>query len=193
MGALRHAVRNFKCNTCERSFSTLQGVQAHMRTPGNWHSAHKAKGSEKDGNARDFCVCGTCWRWFGSFETRDQHLDELNHEPPEFECNLCERYFQTKRQVKEHMTAEGHWDYQEDDESTHSEDTGDSCECGICDDVFDNDEDCIEHEAFIHKWCWECEVYFQTAEGAWQVSEGLTARPATIPSITVVTNINKAH
>ncbi|KAK7981997.1 hypothetical protein PG996_009686 [Apiospora saccharicola] len=174
MEALRHEARNFKCDVCPRSFPTRHQVEAHMRTPGNWHDAYETKGSEKDGNG--FCVCGTCWRGFDDFKSRDLHLDALNHEPPEFECNVCELYFQTKRQVEEHMNAEGHWSYAEDDEGTSSEDTTDSSsdgddtddyECGICDEVFDTDEDCTKHEALAHKWCYECEEYFATSQGAW--------------------------
>ncbi|KAK8028689.1 hypothetical protein PG991_005745 [Apiospora marii] len=169
-----HPTPGYKCDTCERSFPLRSRVEDHMDSTGHWYNYDESKRRDIDDDK--FCVCGTCGRWFSSFEPRDRHMDELNHEPPEFECNTCEMFFSSKREVEEHMTSEGHWDYTDEDESTYGDDAVDSSydgddtdsyACDLCHGSFATEEECIKHEAFAHRWCYDCVKYFPTVSDAW--------------------------
>ncbi|KAK8011212.1 hypothetical protein PG990_010177 [Apiospora arundinis] len=97
MRALGHEAPYFECDTCDRAFPTRRQVEDHMDSKDHWYQSDETESIESYDDY-DFCMCGTCGRWFGSFESRDQHMNALNHVRPEFECDTCERFFPTRRQ-----------------------------------------------------------------------------------------------
>lgn len=181
MRALLHAAPNFQCDTCERSFPTLQQVEDHMDSKDHWVFSDETESIEDDDD--DSHVCGTCGRWFGSFESREQHMKALNHEPPDFECDTCGHFFQTQRQVEDHMDAKGHWDdYEEVDESNKAE--AYPCRLFLCSGILNSEEDRVKHEANLHDYCGDCRRFFSNSNDAWMVSEDFLARRS-IPKLTV--------
>ncbi|RMI99085.1 hypothetical protein BHE90_017173 [Fusarium euwallaceae] len=55
-------------------------------------------------------TCGTCWREFpAGWQSRQQHMDATGHNPPDFECDTCDRYFGNQHAVNQHMTDVDHW------------------------------------------------------------------------------------
>lgn len=71
------------------------------------------------------------------------------HEPPAFECDRCDRYFQSESAVNQHMDALGHWD-------------GSDYECDDCSGVFSDEEHLRDHEVVEHFYCDPCDQYFQS-------------------------------
>lgn len=60
---------------------------------------------------------------------------------PNFECDTCDRYFNSQTAVNQHMTDVGHWD-----ESSESDQT--VYECDDCDDAFYEENELRDHEAY---------------------------------------------
>lgn len=102
-------------------------------------------------------MCGTCGRWFNSFQSRQQHLDALDHSIPEFECDTCENFFRTKGAVEQHMNDTGH--------------RISLYECRCCYNAFRDEKDREDHEAEVHNYCADCGRYFQNTNNVRMVSQ----------------------
>ncbi|KXJ88722.1 hypothetical protein Micbo1qcDRAFT_206883 [Microdochium bolleyi] len=99
--------------------------------------------------------CGTCGKEFpAGFNAREQHCDATGHARPDFECDTCHRWFNSRHACEQHMSALRHWD-------------GDShgWDCADCPQVFDNQDDMIQHEVNEHRYCDPCDRYFQRYSG----------------------------
>ncbi|KAF4446724.1 hypothetical protein F53441_9657 [Fusarium austroafricanum] len=100
-------------------------------------------------------TCGTCWRQFpAGWHSRQQHMNATGHEPPDFECDTCGKYFGSQMAVEQHMNDLGHW-------AESSESEGSVYECDHCDDAFDEENDMRDHEAEQHFYCVACKCPFQ--------------------------------
>lgn len=101
-------------------------------------------------------MCGTCWREFpAGWHAREQHCAALGHQPPQFECHCCDRFFHSVKAVNQHMDACNHWD--SDDESGY--------ECDDCYDTFAEENDLRQHEVDEHYYCNSCDRYFNSRNG----------------------------
>lgn len=93
-------------------------------------------------------TCGICWREFpAGWRSREQHFEATGHEEPNFECDTCDRYFGTQNTKNQHMTALNHWReyecddcsdgfYDEDDLRNHE--ASKHFYCDPCDRYFDS-------------------------------------------------------
>lgn len=60
----------------------------------------------------DNFTCGTCQKGFPSgWRARDAHCAAVHHAPPEFECDICPRYFASSRASFQHMARKNHFAY----------------------------------------------------------------------------------
>ncbi|WDK14846.1 hypothetical protein CGRA01v4_06127 [Colletotrichum graminicola] len=100
-------------------------------------------------------ACGTCWRTWSTRTARDQHVAAKSHQVPNYECESCDRYFNSQRSVEQHMDALGHWADSASDEPQHY------CDFDACSEVFDNEEDLRQHEVEEHFYCDPCDRGFQ--------------------------------
>ncbi|KAK6852529.1 hypothetical protein PG995_011080 [Apiospora arundinis] len=161
MRALGHEAPYFECDTCDRAFPTRRQVEDHMDSKDHWYQSDETESIESYDDY-DFCMCGTCGRWFGSFESRDQHMNALNHVRPEFECDTCERFFPTRRQVDDHMNSKDHW-------SNYGNETAIEYPCRLfqCYHIAATEEDRNQHEAYAHDFCGDCHRFFNNGNNAW--------------------------
>jgi hypothetical protein len=81
-------------------------------------------------------------------------MNATGHEPPDFECDTCDRYFGSKRAVEQHMDDLDHW-------AESSESEGPAHECDHCDEAFNDEGDLRNHEAKQHFYCVVCDRPFQ--------------------------------
>ncbi|KAK6222661.1 hypothetical protein LQW54_000842 [Pestalotiopsis sp. IQ-011] len=100
-------------------------------------------------------ACGTCWRTWPSWRSRDQHVAAKYHKVPDFECDTCNRYFGSQRAVEQHMDAVGHWRDSSDDEQFY-------CDFDACSEVFDDEDSLRDHEVEDHFYCDPCDRHFQS-------------------------------
>lgn len=92
--------------------------------------------------------CGTCGKAFPSgSRARDNHCNATGHEPPQFECPTCSRWFYSPNARRQHANDANHW----------------PIECSVCDETFATQEACEEHEQDWHLYCGPCGRYFQSA------------------------------
>ncbi|KAI1385410.1 uncharacterized protein F4822DRAFT_412972 [Hypoxylon trugodes] len=89
-------------------------------------------------------TCGTCWRQFRNTYARQQHMDALDHDVPEHECDRCTLYFMSRSAVVNHMNAKNHWYY----------------DCDFCDETWPDTEALEEHEIEEHLYCADCDRSF---------------------------------
>jgi uncharacterized C2H2 Zn-finger protein len=90
-------------------------------------------------------------------------MNATGHEPPDFECDTCDRYFGSQEAVEQHMSDLGHWDESSESEELQESDEseGTVLECDHCDDAFDDEDDLHDHEARQHFYCVVCDRPFQ--------------------------------
>ncbi|KAM0188049.1 hypothetical protein ACHAPI_010826 [Fusarium lateritium] len=103
-------------------------------------------------------ACGTCWKTWPTWRSRNQHVASTSHEVPEFECETCDRYFYSKIAVEQHMGDLGHWIASESDSS---EEPSYYCEFDYCDEELDTLDDLRNHEINDHLYCDPCERAFK--------------------------------
>lgn len=106
-------------------------------------------------------TCGTCWRDFGSYSAREQHLNACHHYAPRYECDTCSRYFGSRAAVSQHMDALDHWE--DDDDLPYQ------CDESYCFDRFETEEELNEHNIEEHWYCDECDRYFDSRSNIRQV------------------------
>ncbi|ETS86525.1 hypothetical protein PFICI_00353 [Pestalotiopsis fici W106-1] len=99
-------------------------------------------------------ACGTCWRTWPSWRSRDQHVADTFHEVPDFECETCHRYFRSQRAVEQHMNDLGHWMESSDEPEF-------CCDYDSCSEVFDDEDLLRDHEVEDHFYCDACDRQFQ--------------------------------
>lgn len=99
-------------------------------------------------------ACGTCWRTWPSWRSRDQHVAAKYHKVPDFECDTCNRYFGSQRAVEQHMDAVGHWRDSSDEQFY--------CDFDACSEVFDDEDALRDHEVEDHFYCDPCDRHFQS-------------------------------
>lgn len=96
--------------------------------------------------------CGDCGKAFAAgFQARENHCRSTGHLAPRFECDSCDVYFRTDTARCQHMDAKGHWCDQEDE----------VFECHICPYLYNEEDDCREHEVNNHYYCADCDRSFQ--------------------------------
>ncbi|KAI8624293.1 hypothetical protein F5Y19DRAFT_322010 [Xylariaceae sp. FL1651] len=83
--------------------------------------------------------CGTCWREFLTLQARQQHMNALDHEIPEFECDTCSRFFRSRRAVEQHMNAMNHWYWE--------------CRYDDCVETWPDEKQRTDHEIEDHFYC----------------------------------------
>ncbi|KAL0932190.1 zinc finger protein [Colletotrichum truncatum] len=99
-------------------------------------------------------TCGTCWRQFpAGWHSREQHLNATGHGIPLYECDTCDRYFNSQHSVDQHMNALDHW---AQPATPHT-----YWECDRCSDCFCDEEELQEHELEDHCYCKPCGRFFQ--------------------------------
>ncbi|KND90257.1 PR domain zinc finger protein 16, partial [Tolypocladium ophioglossoides CBS 100239] len=78
-------------------------------------------------------------------EARENHCNATGHSEPDFECDSCPRWFNSKKALEQHMDATDHWSF----------------ECACCDENWSTEEECTEHEHNDHLYCSDCNRFFQ--------------------------------
>ncbi|PTD08961.1 hypothetical protein HYE67_005030 [Fusarium culmorum] len=81
-----------------------------------------------------------------------------SHEVPDFECETCDRYFNDKHAVEQHMSALNHWADSPSEESDYSSYI---CEFDFCDEELDTADDLRNHEINDHLYCDPCDRSFK--------------------------------
>lgn len=112
-------------------------------------------------------ACGTCWKTWSSWRSRDQHVSDTSHEVPDFECETCDRYFNDKHAVEQHMSALNHWADSPSEESDYSSYI---CEFDFCDEELDTADDLRNHEINDHLYCDPCDRSFKDLNSIKMVS-----------------------
>ncbi|KAL0929921.1 zinc finger protein [Colletotrichum truncatum] len=100
-------------------------------------------------------TCGTCWQTWPTWRSRDQHVAAKFHEVPDFECDSCDRYFQSQQAVEQHMNALDHWAESASDEADYY------CDYDSCSEGFGDEEELRNHEIEEHFYCDSCDREFQ--------------------------------
>ena len=101
-------------------------------------------------------TCGTCWRTYpAGWQSREQHLNATGYQAPNFECDMCDRYFGSQHAVNQHMNGVGHWAESDSNEEEYE------YECDDCDEAFCEEDDLRDHEVKEHFYCDPCDRYFQ--------------------------------
>ncbi|WQF76300.1 Putative Zinc finger C2H2-type [Colletotrichum destructivum] len=90
--------------------------------------------------------CATCWQTWPTWTSRNQHVDAKFLQIPDFECESCDRYFNRRKAVEQHMDALGHW------ADSTSDEPGQYCDFDACSEVFD-DEELRDHDIEKHFYC----------------------------------------
>ncbi|KAK4223681.1 hypothetical protein QBC38DRAFT_372664 [Podospora fimiseda] len=94
--------------------------------------------------------CGDCGKGFPSgWRARENHCNATGHNPPEFECDTCDLWFDDNYDKSEHMK---NWGHQNDNLNYY--------ECDICIELFTNRQDRTDHEVDHHHWCRDCQRQF---------------------------------
>ncbi|KAI6768403.1 hypothetical protein HG531_010592 [Fusarium graminearum] len=75
-----------------------------------------------------------------------------------FECETCDRYFNDKHAVEQHMSALNHWADSPSEESDYSSYI---CEFDFCDEELDTADDLRNHEINDHLYCDPCDRSFK--------------------------------
>lgn len=88
-------------------------------------------------------------------------MTATGHEPPEFECIDCDRYFGSQQAVNQHMDALDHWG---------------GYPCDDCSDTFSDEKNLREHEEVKHFYCSPCDQYFQSYDNIRTVRPRFPAR-----------------
>ncbi|KAK4112878.1 hypothetical protein N656DRAFT_731338 [Canariomyces notabilis] len=90
--------------------------------------------------------CGTCGKVFpAGWRARENHCRATGHEPPDFECERCPRWFRSWQACFQHMSAKNHF----------------ALECHICDETWPTEEDRTTHENEDHYYCADCDRNFR--------------------------------
>ncbi|QPC80169.1 hypothetical protein HYE68_010921 [Fusarium pseudograminearum] len=76
----------------------------------------------------------------------------------DFECETCDRYFNDKHAVEQHMSALNHWADSPSEESDYSSYI---CEFDSCDEELDTADDLRNHEINDHLYCDPCDRSFK--------------------------------
>lgn len=103
-------------------------------------------------------ACGTCWKSWTTWQSRNQHVVAKSHTVPDFECDSCDRYFGNQQAVNQHMTALGHW---AESASSSSGELEHYCDYGACTEVFGDENALRSHETHEHLYCSPCDRAFQ--------------------------------
>ncbi|KAH7231709.1 uncharacterized protein BKA55DRAFT_524042, partial [Fusarium redolens] len=103
-------------------------------------------------------ACGTCWKTWPTWRSRDQHVADTSHEVPDFECETCDRYFNSQRAVEQHMSDLNHWAASASDST---EESSYYCEFEYCGEEFDTSDDLRNHEIDDHLYCDPCDRSFK--------------------------------
>jgi hypothetical protein len=95
-------------------------------------------------------ACGTCWKTWSTWRSRNQHVADTSHEVPDFECGTCDRYFKSQPAVEQHMSDLDHWAASASDSS---EELSYYCEFDYCGEEFETLDDLRNHEINDHFYC----------------------------------------
>jgi DNA-directed RNA polymerase subunit RPC12/RpoP len=102
--------------------------------------------------------CGTCGKVFpAGWRARENHCRATGHEPPDFECERCPRWFRSWQACFQHMSAKNHF----------------ALECHICDETWPTEEDRTTHENEDHYYCADCDSTFRNYNNIKMVSISL--------------------
>lgn len=112
-------------------------------------------------------ACGTCWKTWPTWRSRDQHVAATSHEVPGFECDTCDRYLKSQSSVEQHMNDLDHWAASASDSS---EESSYYCDCDYCDEEFDTLDDLRNHEINDHFYCDSCDRSLQDLNSIKMVS-----------------------
>ena len=77
----------FKCELCEKSFTTKGNLKTHVE------KVHEGKKPIK---------CGFCEETFEQKVTLNKHIVSVHEEKKVFNCNLCQKTFATKGSLAKH-------------------------------------------------------------------------------------------
>uniref|UniRef100_A0A7S0BTM7 C2H2-type domain-containing protein n=1 Tax=Rhodosorus marinus TaxID=101924 RepID=A0A7S0BTM7_9RHOD len=86
--ARSHETRPFKCEMCDRTYSTKGNLVVHLRTV---HFGEKR------------FPCEHCKRGFATKFGRDRHMHMVHLNERPFRCSSCEKTFKTKNCVRRHV------------------------------------------------------------------------------------------
>ncbi|KAK1657141.1 hypothetical protein BDP55DRAFT_37974 [Colletotrichum godetiae] len=100
-------------------------------------------------------TCVTRLQTWPSWMSRDQHVAAKSHQAPEFECDTCDRYCNSRQAIEQHMAALDHWADSSSDELEFY------CDYDSCSEVLDDEDALREHEVEEHFYCNQCERAFQ--------------------------------
>jgi DNA-directed RNA polymerase subunit RPC12/RpoP len=114
--------------------------------------------------------CGTCGKQFYSgWEARDNHCRSTGHRPAEFICDTCDMYFGSEQSRLQHMDAKNHHFNDGHQSSKYtpksSQESYEEWCCDMCNAYFDTEEECLDHEVEDHFYCADCERSFVCYEG----------------------------
>lgn len=90
--------------------------------------------------------CDTCDREFNSQHASNQHMNALNHWAPRYDCETCDRECLTQWSANQHMDDTGHWKPQ--------------FECETCDRRLYGQNSANQHMNDTRHWApqFECEI-----------------------------------
>lgn len=97
-------------------------------------------------------ACGTCHKvFYAGRNARDNHCYATGHYAPFAECETCSRTFGSVKAAIQHMDALGHWF---------------GYACDICGDVWDTEDECVQHGIWEHYYCADCQRSFSSYNNA---------------------------
>lgn len=143
----------YTCGSCRSEFpSGWQAREEHCNETG-----HQKPSWGRDSaslNRKQPFECYTCEQQFPSgYNSRNQHCQDTGHTRPEFECDHCDKTFNSELVRFQHMREQNHFAY----------------ECRQCCDTFPSEESRVEHEADSHYLCAECDRDFASRHDVQQV------------------------
>jgi uncharacterized C2H2 Zn-finger protein len=81
--------KNFKCNICDVSFKSRQGLTRHIL------AVHEGK---------KLFECNYCEKKFASDQCLKRHISRVHEGNANFECSTCKKVFHQMHDLKKHMT-----------------------------------------------------------------------------------------
>ncbi|KAK6855822.1 hypothetical protein PG995_007973 [Apiospora arundinis] len=90
--------------------------------------------------------CGSCYKSFNTWQSRDNHVRSTGHRWPDLECDSCSRTFGSEAARFQHMNDLDHFEF----------------DCHRCNSTWPTKDQLADHEHEDHNYCAECDREFQS-------------------------------